>query len=130
MLAWHIRFLFSAMITEFTSALLLLRIIKARSVIEFIGEKTSNDYGKNTEIFQQLLRDKPGKVIPAMILLCFENDTSSKYYLENSNGFPTHNKNIWLDRCYDWLISLGYEMSDDEIGLRDGTHEIFKRDAE
>ena len=101
--------------------------VNARSVLEFVGEKTSDAYGKNTELFQSLLRDKPGKVVPAIILLCFENDASSKYYLENYDGFPTHNKNIWLDRCYDWLISCGYEMSDDEIGLRDGTHEIFKR---
>ena len=32
------------------------------------------------------------------------------------------------DEQPDKLLSLGYEMSDDERGLMDGTHPIFKED--
>lgn len=31
-----------------------------------------------------------------------------------------------LDRLYDFLISLGYEMSDEEKAMRDGTHELLE----
>lgn len=33
------------------------------------------------------------------------------------------NKN--LDRVYDFLEELGYEMSEEEAALRNGTHELF-----
>lgn len=32
----------------------------------------------------------------------------------------------WLiDRLYEWLTALGYEMSDDEKGLVSGTHPLY-----
>lgn len=99
--------------------------VNAKQMLEFIGEKTSDDYTKNQEAFHTALRDMQGKAVPALIYLHFETDTNAKYYKENYNDFPTHNKNIWLDKLYDWLISLGYEMSDDERQLRDGTHPVF-----
>ena len=33
-----------------------------------------------------------------------------------------------LNAIYDLLIRLGYEMSDDEIALRNGTHEVFQKE--
>lgn len=33
-----------------------------------------------------------------------------------------------LDRLYDFLISLGYEMSDEEKAMRDGTHQLLGRE--
>ena len=41
-----------------------------------------------------------------------------------------HRPNSELDRLYDFLISLGYEMSDEEKALRDGTHELLHRQEE
>ena len=38
-----------------------------------------------------------------------------------------YNENKKLDGLYDSLIKLGYEMSDEEKTLRDGTHELFVR---
>lgn len=35
-----------------------------------------------------------------------------------------------LDELYDFLISLGYEMSDEEKAIRDGTHELFDKPSE
>ena len=100
--------------------------VHAKPILEFIGEETSNNYDENQKSFHKVLREKPGKAIPAMIYLYFENDPNEKYYMVQSNDFPKHDKNEWLDALYDWLISLGYEMSDDEKGLMDGTHPIFK----
>ena len=38
-----------------------------------------------------------------------------------------HEPNDDLDRLYDFLISLGYEMSDEEKAMRDGTHQLLSR---
>ena len=38
-----------------------------------------------------------------------------------------HKPNNDLDHLYDFLISLGYEMSDEEKAMRDGTHQLLSR---
>lgn len=37
-----------------------------------------------------------------------------------------HSPNEELDRLYDLLVSLGYEMSDEERAIQDGSHELFQ----
>ena len=103
--------------------------INSKQLLEFIGEKTSTDYTVNQENFHKALREKPSRAIPAMIYLYFENDRNARYYTDPYDDFPKHRKCTWLDGLYDWLISLGYEMSDEERALRDGSHPIFKRGA-
>lgn len=97
-----------------------------KMVLKFVGKETSDEYGVNTKLFGEALESDPNRMIPAIIYLSFENRDQESYYQEFYNGYPEHKDNIWLDKLYDWLISLGYEMSDDERGLRDGTHEVFK----
>lgn len=41
--------------------------------------------------------------------------------------FPKFQHCDELEIVYTWLLWVGYEMSDDEIALRNGTHEIFSR---
>lgn len=41
--------------------------------------------------------------------------------------FPKHGKSYKLDELYKWLTSLGYEMSDEEKALQNGTCEVFNR---
>ncbi len=38
-----------------------------------------------------------------------------------------HEPNSELDRLYNFLVSLGYEMSDEEKAMRDGTHQLLSR---
>lgn len=38
---------------------------------------------------------------------------------------PAYSPNPELDSWYDFLAELGYQMSDEERALRDGTHELF-----
>jgi hypothetical protein len=50
--------------------------------------------------------------------------------LEDTHAYHNHysgtyGRNGTLDTLYDFLIELGYEMSDEEKALRDGTHELF-----
>ena len=97
----------------------------SREVLEFIGEEVSNEYGRNTERFRQLLTEDPKVILPAVIYLSFENDGRLRYWTEVYGGFPKFQKNDRLDALYAWLSSLGYEMSDEELALQNGTHELF-----
>ncbi len=59
------------------------------------------------------------------------DDTNENYWYstwssEQRRTIFLHHENPNLDRIYDFLISLGYQMSDEEKAMRDGTHELFK----
>lgn len=51
---------------------------------------------------------------------------SEGYFRSYWNSYTMkHEENEKLDRIYALLVKLGYEMSDDEKALQDGTHELF-----
>lgn len=104
--------------------------LNARSVLELLGKETSAEYGRNDKLFCTVLEECPGRVIPAVILLAFENNGNASYVQEVYNGYPKHAACDRLDKLYAWLCSLGYEMSDDEIALQKGTHEAFRAGKE
>lgn len=73
---------------------------------------------------QKYLR-QPERTMLAVAWATTEND--EKYYEAQSwNKVIKHAPNDTLDAIYDGLIALGYEMSDEERALRDGTHELFQ----
>ena len=52
---------------------------------------------------------------------------SEGYFRSHWNSYTMqHEENEKLDRIYALLVKLGYEMSDDEKALQDGTHELFE----
>ena len=54
------------------------------------------------------------------------DSNTEKYYDSHSYNFSiNHNPNPTLDAIYNSLIALGYEISDEERQLQDGTHELF-----
>lgn len=55
-------------------------------------------------------------------------DTNETYHSSWKGAYPNHTANIKLDILYAWLVSLGYEMSDEEKAMQDGTHEVFKEE--
>ena len=57
------------------------------------------------------------------------DSSSENYYLSRPwEKSIIRNTNILLDDIYDGLIALGYQMSDEERQLRDGTHELFAKE--
>ena len=50
---------------------------------------------------------------------------SHDQWISNVGYAAQHMKNDTLDRIYKMLIALGYEMSDEEKQLQDGTHPMF-----
>ena len=63
-----------------------------------------------------------------MIYARLGDGKSEGYFRSYWNSYTMkHEENEKLDRIYALLVKLGYEMSDDEKALQDGTHELFGR---
>ena len=50
----------------------------------------------------------------------------SRWDMENHRSVLVHEENRVLDFVYDTLETFGYQMSDEEAALQDGTHELFQ----
>lgn len=62
---------------------------------------------------------------PTVIYAMFADKPDHGYYSKVTRMYPEYESNYKLDALYEWLTSLGYEMSDEEKQLRDGTHPLF-----
>ena len=68
----------------------------------------------------------PEKALLRMIYARLGDSKSEGYFRSYWNSYTMkHEENEKLDRIYALLVKLGYEMSDDEKALQDGTHELF-----
>ena len=68
----------------------------------------------------------PEKTLLRMIYARLGDGKSEGYFRSYWNSYTMkHEENEKLDRIYALLAKLGYEMSDDEKALQDGTHELF-----
>ena len=101
-------------------------------VLEMIGVDTdSEEYedwdDEKLDIYIHGLIETTTKEKPALMLLklayAISEDSHQSRYYEYWNAKHASNKR--LDMIYDFLCSLGYELSDEEKALRDGTHELF-----
>ena len=73
----------------------------------------------------------PEKALLRMIYARLGDRKSEGYFCSYWNSYTMrHMENEKLDRIYALLVKLGYEMSDDEKALQDGTHELFGKEAE
>ena len=92
---------------------------------EILGNKDAG-YSEGQKLAEKLMSEPCGDL--AVKLVQYESgDGSGNGYYSYSYGehAPSHDENEELDRLYDFLCGLGYQMSDEEIALRDGTHELF-----
>lgn len=54
------------------------------------------------------------------------NSYHAKYYRENyGENLPEFGESEHLNDIYGFLIELGYEMSDEELAMKNGSHELF-----
>lgn len=68
----------------------------------------------------------PG-IYPALIYALFSDSPKEHYSGDYQKIYPEHRFSAKLNSLYSWLCSLGYEMSDEEKAMQDGTHEVFKK---
>ena len=65
-------------------------------------------------------------LIPEVIYSIFQDSKGNGYHSNHKWEWPKHEENLMLDALYAWLQGMGYEMSDEEKALQDGTHELFQ----
>lgn len=93
---------------------------------KMIGSERPGYYiPENISKFLEILSEKDSKIYVPCIYSAFSDGPEAIYASGVNSEFPVYKKNVELDVIYDWLISLGYEMSDDERQIRDGSHSIF-----
>ncbi len=102
---------------------------ESSDIKKIIGFEESKGYD-TTEKYRamQKLIETDRKLFPKIIYAGFDDSTRVNFTGTKSKySFPKYEKNAKLTTLYAWLEMLGYEMSEEEKALRDGTHEIFKQ---
>jgi hypothetical protein len=80
--------------------------------------------------FFDMVKEKIGKQYERALLVslyCSLGDSAQDNYFSWN---CEHSVDDDLDTLYNFLVALGYEMSDEEAQLKDGTHELFKKPEE
>ena len=96
---------------------------------ETLGLKTGYFPDRGQEVLDRLMDSKPCDW-PKIIFCFFDGmvyDKPQGYVDGYKNAMPEHKDNPLLDACYLWLTEFGYQMSDVEKQLQDGTHPSFAR---
>lgn len=88
---------------------------------EFLNIEVNEDEELSFENFSALVTDQPERHLFIATYLALDSGRE-RYYNWNNQ----HNDNETLNTVYDFLEKLGYEMSDEEHELRNGTHKLFQ----
>lgn len=112
---------------ELDDLLEMLNIEKPKRNEESVMGYTEQENHKR-DLIQEKYEKQPERVsLMAAYLGRSDSKTEGYYFSESWNNKIKHRKNDKLDNIYDTLISLGYEISDEEQQLRDGSHELFDK---
>lgn len=97
-------------------------------VAEKSGDPNACDvWGEDrVEHFVKLSKDK--NVLPALIYREMIDNQSRQCWEAYSYNPPKYKRNVCLELLYEWLSSLGYEASDEELALLNGTHELYEKE--
>jgi len=71
------------------------------------------------------LREMSERQIPVLIYALFNDNRKESWSDSYRKEYPKHNVSAKLKGLYAWLTPLGYEMSEEERTLLDGTHGLF-----
>ena len=74
-------------------------------------------------------QDFSPKSLLAAIFAGYGDCKSEGYWQKVYNEAPRHKNNSVLDYTYDFLCAFGYELSDVEKSLKDGTHPLLLQDS-
>lgn len=98
------------------------------------------DYSVNYDEFRAMVSKRISENPEYALLVCAyasieEDDDDNGYWEWEWNSKKQsydyiHNPNDRLDLLYDCLTSLGYEMSDEEKAMQNGTHELLRQEEE
>lgn len=99
----------------------------------YINSEIGSDekYSINAPKWRQFIaEDKRAPIVVAYALAGDDNRNgyynNGWYASNNDKRAPQHKENQSLDRIYEFLCDLGYEMSETELQLQSGEHELLK----
>ena len=95
------------------------------SIYDALGVENAGYSDAKYEKTLEAIKAQGVKVYPRIVYAAFGDAADSTYFTGYNYEFPKHETNLKLNALYEWLTLLGYEMSDDEKQLRDGTHPLF-----
>ncbi len=95
--------------------------IEALLGVESDGETEDSDVITHQSVLEAVEKS-PEKALLQMVYIRLDDSVNNGYY---NRWNAEHCNNDELDGIYALLEKLGYEMSDDEKALQDGTHELF-----
>lgn len=97
---------------------------------EITGVRMNEDDETDIEDFAEYAEKRPEFAMLATVYSAMDSDRyryfESRWDCNNREYKLIHEQHAWLDEVYDLLESIGYEMSDEEKAMRDGTHELLK----
>jgi len=91
----------------------------------FHDATTPDDEDENIDNLLDEIRSHPEKSLLVAAYLSLDG-SNEKYFSWNSR----YRENEDLDRVYELLEALGYEISDEEKAMKDGTHELLVKEEE
>jgi ParB family chromosome partitioning protein len=97
----------------------------AADFVELMGVELVEDEEFTFNTIAETVSQSPEKAL-FLGAYCNYGDSENKTYYQRYGPTPCHHlKNEDLNAIYDVLVKLGYQMSDEERSLQDGTHELF-----
>jgi ParB family chromosome partitioning protein len=87
-------------------------------------------YQQHKEIMQKD-NTPAAKVLLTALYATLRDNAENTYFCGNESSTEKrglHKTNAKLSAIYDCICALGYQMSDDEQALRNGTHELFRKE--
>ena len=125
----HDKQLFEVLFAPETQAFLTEEEIAQATGAETLTEEdedSEDDAAFTLQAVTDAIGKTPEKALLRMIYARLGDCKSEGYFRSYWNSYAMkHEENEKLDRIYALLVKLGYEMSDDEKALQDGTHELF-----
>lgn len=99
-----------------------------------LGIDDNTDYPAFKAVVEECADEHPEYALLVCAYASVEADDNG-YWAERWNTDKreyeiVHEPNSELDRLYNFLASLGYEMSDEEKAMQDGTHQLLKQKTE
>lgn len=98
----------------------VLNMLGIEPADEESDDESENELGYDMVV--ESVRKAPERILWEMTYRLSDDDCTNGYYQYWNAG---HDDNPDLDRLYALLEKMGYEMSDEEKQLQDGSHELF-----
>lgn len=98
--------------------------VSSTQLCSILGEERKWESGEEKRVTDLLIAN-PTNTFPGIIYAAFCDKDNEVYHSTYKKQFPRHSPNSRLDALYAWLTSVGYIMSDEEVSMQNGSHELL-----